>query len=164
MVTRRCYLDIETAGTAFGTCEITVIGLGYEHDEGIEVVQLVNPHITDVGLHKALAEVDVIYTYNGTRFDLPVIRRCLGVNPTDYTPHTDLMYDCWRHGLKGGLKAVERQLGIKRQTQGIDGQIAMRLWWAFVLHRDQDALDALLAYNREDVINLKTLRQILEVD
>ncbi|HEV57202.1 MAG TPA: exonuclease [Phycisphaerales bacterium] len=164
MGTRRCYLDIETAGTGFGSCQITVIGLGLEGPNGIEVIQLVGHHVTDLALHRVLDEAGRVYTYNGTRFDLPVIRRGLGVDVAGRVPHHDLMYDCWRCGLKGGLKAVERRLGIERQTQGIDGRMAMRLWWDYVLHDDHDALHTLLLYNREDVTNLALLRTRLGVD
>jgi hypothetical protein len=70
--------------------------------------------------------------------------------------HRDLLLDCWAHDLKGGLKNVERRLGIHRDTEGLDGLAAIRLWHA---HRrgDADALEVLLRYNREDVENLEIL-------
>lgn len=109
-----------------------------------------------------LEGVEQIYTYNGACFDLPVIRGHLGIDLADAFPHRDLMRDCWAHGLKGGLKAVERQLGIHRDTEGIDGWMAMKLWEA---HRggDAEALDLLLRYNREDVENLEVLARKLQV-
>ncbi len=73
----------------------------------------------------------------------------------------DLMYDCWRRGLYGGLKRVEEQLGILRRTQGIDGIEAMRLWHRYETYRDEEALKVLLEYNREDVVNLKLLDETL---
>ena len=75
--------------------------------------------------------------------------------------HRDLMFDCWRNNLKGGLKAVERQLGINRELKGVDGYEAVRLWWKYVDSFDLDALNTLLEYNREDVVNLKTLKEML---
>ncbi|MEK6661091.1 MAG: ribonuclease H-like domain-containing protein, partial [candidate division NC10 bacterium] len=69
----------------------------------------------------------------------------------------DLMYDCWRHGLFGGLKRVEEQLGITRRSKGIDGWDAMRLWSRYEDGGDREALEILLAYNRDDVLNLPVL-------
>jgi uncharacterized protein len=71
------------------------------------------------------------------------------------------MYDCWKQNLYGGLKRVEEQLGIERTSKGIDGLMAMRLWERFRLHGDGEALQALLAYNRDDVKNLFYLEACL---
>jgi uncharacterized protein YprB with RNaseH-like and TPR domain len=72
------------------------------------------------------------------------------------------MHDCWRNNLYGGFKAVERQLGISRRLRGIGGAEAVILWWRYQIHRDKKALDLLLEYNKEDVVNLMTLRGKLE--
>jgi uncharacterized protein YprB with RNaseH-like and TPR domain len=37
----------------------------------------------------------------------------------------------------------------------------VRLWWRYVDSFDLKALDTLLAYNREDVVNLKALKERL---
>jgi uncharacterized protein YprB with RNaseH-like and TPR domain len=71
------------------------------------------------------------------------------------------MYDCWKKNLYGGLKSVERQLGIPRVLTEVSGYEAVRLWWRYVDYFDLDALNTLLEYNREDVINLKTLKEKL---
>jgi uncharacterized protein YprB with RNaseH-like and TPR domain len=71
------------------------------------------------------------------------------------------MYDCWRHGLFGGLKRVEEQLGIARRSKGIDGWDAMRLWSRYEDGGDREALEILLAYNRDDVLNLPVLESRL---
>ena len=73
------------------------------------------------------------------------------------------MYDCWKHKLKGGLKAVERKLGIKRKLADVNGYMAVKLWWQYYNDNDREALDKLLLYNREDVTNLKKLRLKLGV-
>jgi uncharacterized protein YprB with RNaseH-like and TPR domain len=71
------------------------------------------------------------------------------------------MYDCWSCNLYGGFKAVEQQLGISRQSQGITGLDAVMLWWKYKCEGDQEALAKLLEYNKEDVMNLKVLRDKL---
>ena len=116
---------------------------------------------TPESLLEALAGVDIIYTYNGRRFDLPFIHARTGVNLEEKFAHCDLMYDCWRCNLRGGFKAVERQLGIPRKLAEVDGRAAVRLWWRYVDSFDLEALDTLLAYNKEDVVNLKALKDRL---
>ena len=145
------YLDIETSYEG----AITVIGLlGPRGD----FVQWVSPDIDPAGLLETLAGSETLYTYNGHRFDLPVIHRSLGLNLRQIFPCRDLMYDCWRRNLYGGLKAVERQLGITRCLPHLDGRDALRLWAAYVERGDEEALQVLLSYNREDVENLVLLR------
>jgi len=155
------FLDIETTGLTPFDCEITVIGIHICRGDDTELVQLVGRDVTAGGILEALRDVDVIYSYNGSRFDLPFIHSRLGINLVELFAHHDLMYDCWRNNLYGGLKAVERQLGINRELKGVDGFEAVRLWWKYVDSFDLDALNTLLQYNKEDVVNLKTLKDML---
>jgi hypothetical protein len=67
-----------------------------------------------------------------------------------------------RCDLKGGFKAVEQQLGIPRQLKGISGWDAVMLWWRYQYDDDRTALALLLQYNKEDVMNLKVLRERLD--
>lgn len=151
----KAYLDIETSFEG----AITVVGL-YATDRGL--IQLVDPHISDVTVWQALESVETICTYNGSRFDLPVIRRRLGLDLRAAFQTHDLMYTCWRHGLFGGLKRVEEQLRIPRRSKGIDGMEAMRLWSQYENEADNTALQSLLMYNGEDVLNLPVLEAQLE--
>jgi uncharacterized protein YprB with RNaseH-like and TPR domain len=128
-------------------------------DRGL--IQLVGGMVSDVSVWRALEGVETICTYNGSRFDLPVIRRRLGLDLAKEFRSHDLMYDCWRHGLFGGLKRVEEQLGIARRSKGIDGWDAMRLWSRYEDGGDREALEILLAYNRDDVLNLPVLESRL---
>ncbi|MEW6515804.1 MAG: ribonuclease H-like domain-containing protein [candidate division FCPU426 bacterium] len=138
------YLDIETSYRG----EITIVGL-YTPRRGTK--QLVGGEVTALNLLEALRDAEIIKTYNGDRFDLPVIQQRLGVDLKALLPHEDIMYRCWRHHLKGGLKAVERQLGLHRQSQGVDGLQAMALWADWQASGRRESLEILLQYNREDV-------------
>jgi len=160
MVTRG-YLDIETTGLGRDYAEITVIGLGIERGSTRRFHQLVGDEINTLRLVKLIRTVDTLYTYNGTRFDLPFIKAKLGIDLKDYTTHKDLMYQCWRHNLYGGLKKVETLLGITRKTRGADGWMAVRLWWDYVNNGNDSALALLLDYNKDDIWNLRILRQRL---
>jgi uncharacterized protein len=149
------YLDIETSFRG----EITVIGI---HRPGRSLVQLVGEDVKVVLLLEALLGTETLVTYNGARFDLPVIKRRLGVDLLSLYAHRDLMYACWKQGLKGGLKAVERQLGIARLSEGVDGVMAMQLWERWIQEKDAQALKILLQYNREDVVLLAQVEANLQ--
>ena len=155
------YLDIETTGLSYGASEITVVGIYLCRGEDTEFVQLVGRDITADAILEALEGADIIYTYNGSRFDLPFIHSQCGINLETLYHHRDLMFDCWGKKLYGGLKGVEKQLGVARQLPDMNGWEAVKLWWKYVDTFDLDALKKLCDYNKEDVVNLKTLRDIL---
>ena len=57
---------------------------------------------------------------------------------------------------------MERTLGLPRSLGDIDGLKAITLWYRYENSGDQDALRLLLDYNRQDVLNLRALKQALE--
>src|SRR5918911_2436795 len=146
----RAYLDIETTFSG----AISVIGI-YRPDWG--TIQLVGSGVRDLPLYEALDGVQTLVTFNGSSFDLPIIRRRLYADLKRDFEHCDLLYVCRRRGLRGGLKRVETLLGIERMTAGISGWDAPRLWHRYETIGDRAALRTLLDYNREDVVNLALL-------
>jgi len=150
----KAYLDIETSFSG----EITVIGI-YRPTKGF--VQLIRGEAGPDELIDFLEGSLAICTYNGSRFDLPVIKSKLGIDLiSDFESH-DLMYDCWSQNLYGGLKAVEKKLGIARNLNGLNGYDALILWERYQKLNDREALETLLEYNREDVLNLPLLEEQL---
>ncbi len=150
----KAYLDIET-------CEggrVTVVGI-YREDRGFR--QLVGGQITDVGVWQALEGVDTLCTFNGDRFDLPILERQTRLDLRSHFHSLDLLRECRRAGLKGGLKRLEQQFGIARTTRGLSGWDAMQLWARYEGQGDREALGILLEYNREDVMNLVQLERIV---
>ncbi|MBI5195335.1 MAG: ribonuclease H-like domain-containing protein [Nitrospirae bacterium] len=155
------YLDIETTGLSSNYNDLTVIGL-YLDDGGDEVIQLVGDEIGPSQLVKIIKKVDILYTYNGAQFDLPFIRKKLNVDITKHCRHEDLKYACWQKNLYGGMKEVERKLGIKRNLLGVDGWLAVQLWHKYQQSGCTRSLNILLEYNKEDVLNLKKIRNKLK--
>jgi len=160
----RAYLDIETTGFSKIHCDLTLVGIAIEKGQQLELVQPYGSAITAQALSEALYSVDEIYTYNGSRFDLPFIKAKLQLDINKDFKHRDLMYDCWKQQHRGGLKAVEQKLGIKRHLTDIDGYMAIKLWWDYVNNNNQAAFNTLLEYNKEDIVNLKALRKRLGVE
>jgi len=147
-----CFLDIETTGY-YG--DITVVGI-YDGNESHAFVRGFN--LDKELLQKTLAQFDMILTFNGSSFDLPVIRRFFGpVLPE--IPHIDLRHVCKRIGLVGGLKRIEEQLGIQRPeaVQGVTGADAVELWQRWKATGEKKHLETLVQYNEEDIVNLKPI-------
>ncbi|MFC1906366.1 ribonuclease H-like domain-containing protein [Chloroflexota bacterium] len=126
------YLDIETTGLYPWNSEITVIGIHFCNGSGIRTMQLVGNDITAQSILEAPHGVEVLYTYNGSRFDLLFIYTKLGINLAKSFRHQDLMYDCWNRNLYGGFNGVERQLGIERKLTEVNGYEAVKLWCRYV--------------------------------
>jgi hypothetical protein len=145
------YLDIETSGCNSWD-HITVIGLF----DGYDIRQFICGRNMDE-FPEAVSQCKMLVTFFGTGFDLPFIRRTFP-NLTLDQLHIDLCHMFRRIGLTGGLKRIEHSLGISRcpEADGLDGLDAVRLWNAY-RHGSEQALDTLLVYNKEDVVNMKTL-------
>jgi uncharacterized protein YprB with RNaseH-like and TPR domain len=149
---KTAYLDIETTGKDWPGLLVTVAGL-YDGQTMRQFVQGRNLH----EFPRALAEFDLLVTFNGTQFDLPVLKAYfpeLRLPPA----HVDLRFLMARLGYKGGLKKIEPRFGISRpqDVTGMDGYMAVLLWQRHQ-RGDRGALDLLLTYNREDVVNLEVL-------
>jgi hypothetical protein len=157
----RAYIDIETTGLNPRWHEITVVGVCLERGACHEVIQLYEDTLTRRRLLDTLEPAESLYSYNGAQFDLRFIRHRLRVDLARCLEHRDLMYHCHRHDLYGGLKAVERKLGIKRKLKDVDGFLAVQLWQEYRDEGSKRALRTFLTYNEEDVRNLILLRRKL---
>jgi uncharacterized protein YprB with RNaseH-like and TPR domain len=149
---KTAYLDIETTGTVWPGLWVTVVGLY----DGRNLHQFVQGYNLEE-FPQTLREFDLLVTFNGTQFDLPVLEAYfpqLSLPPA----HVDLRFLMARLGFKGGLKKIEPRFGIRRpeEVDGMDGYMAVLLWERYQ-RGDQGALDLLLTYNREDVVNLEVL-------
>lgn len=146
------YVDIETTGLSKSHDYITVIGV-YNGNRAKTFVHGIN--LDDVV--NELKRYEFIVTYNGASFDLPFIKKEYPELEFNQL-HVDLMYPLRKLGLKGGLKSIEKSLGIARSvdTVEISGFDAVVLWDRYQ-KGDDSALDLLLEYNREDIVNLETI-------
>lgn len=147
------YVDIETT-EYYG--DITVVGL-YNGDETITLVQGHNlcPHY----LKHILDKHKLLVTYNGSSFDIPILERFLGEKIC--MPHIDLRHVCAKIGLQAPLKVVEKILNIKRgdYVDGLAGEDAVSLWYLWKTTKKETYLEKLIAYNREDIVNLEPIAQ-----
>ncbi|APX95942.1 ribonuclease H-like domain-containing protein [Natronorubrum daqingense] len=150
-----CFLDIETTGLDASCNDVTTVSL---HQGGETKTFVQGRDLTSQRLETELEEAALLATFNGQRFDVPFLETCYDIDVT--TPHVDLMYPCKTLGLDGGLKAIERELGIDRDMPDLTGRDAVRLWHEYE-RGDDAALERLVEYNRADTRNMKPLMEIV---
>jgi uncharacterized protein YprB with RNaseH-like and TPR domain len=147
----RCaYLDIETTGMG-PSHYVTAIALY----DGRTVRSYVHGRNLD-DFARDVAAYRLLVTYNGKSFDFPFLARAMNCPLSQ--AHIDLRHVLASLDIRGGLKGCERQLGIERPgMEDLDGFAAVLLWHEHRRRRDERALETLLAYNVQDVLNLELL-------
>jgi len=151
----RLYLDVETDFSG----RVCVIGIARSKTE---FFQLYGEDVISQNLERIVCKGEVIVTFNGDRFDLPIIKRQLHIDLKTSHTNVDLCKIKRKMGIKGGLKDLERIFGIRRKTFKLSGKDAPFLWERYVGFGDRSALHLLLEYNREDVISLIDLEHHLK--
>src|SRR5262249_13997178 len=98
----------------------------------------------------------MLVTFFGTGFDLPFLRRAFKMEFPQI--HVDLCHLLKRLGYSGGLKQVEKKFGLRRsfEIDGLSGADAVHLWHAY-RRGNEEALQLLLEYNAQDVLNMEVL-------
>lgn len=149
------YLDIETTGLSYPAGRTTVVG-GHLPSEGTTLL-VRGQDLNAERVQGLFDRASCLVTFNGRRFDVPFLEREFGIDAGGI-PHVDLMYAFRRVDVRGGLKSIEKQLGLSREDEidGMEGYEAVRLWRRWE-RGDRDALDTLLRYNRADVLNMVPL-------
>jgi uncharacterized protein YprB with RNaseH-like and TPR domain len=150
------FLDIETSGLT-NYDAITMVGLF----DGISTKTMIKGiNFEPNALKEELKKYKLVVTFNGSSFDLPFIKkRHPELLPN--IPHLDLRHACAKVNLTGGLKEIEKTLGIRRSKiiERFYGGDAVTLWRMYRATGDKYYLNLLVEYNEEDVINLKTIAE-----
>jgi uncharacterized protein YprB with RNaseH-like and TPR domain len=153
---RTLYMDIETTGTSAYYGYVTMVGL---YRNGRLSTLIHGDSLSAARLQEELDQADLLVTFFGSTFDVPYLKAAFPDIRFD-VPHFDLCFAARRLGLQGGLKHIERELDIERDSDigALDGWEAVKLW-----HRwragDSRALDLLTRYNQADTQNLEALAE-----
>ncbi len=152
------YLDIETDGLSRDAL-VTVVTVHrkdrtYTLTEGFD--------LDSDSLSQALEGSKMLVTFNGSCFDVPVLKNSFPEVDFDI-PQYDLRFASRKVGYRGGLKPLEIELGIHRDEEilDVDGAMAVRLWHQWKRHSDEDALNILQEYNRADTVNLEYIAGVI---
>jgi len=149
------YLDIESTGLSTVFDSVTIVGL-YDGTRYSLFTQ--GDNLDEV--QRALAKYSVVVTFNGAGFDLRFLKNTF---PELVLPpiHIDLRWVSRRLGYTGGLKELERNLGISRKADVAEmGGFDATVLWAKYLRGDNSALEQLIEYNTADVVHLKAIMEI----
>jgi uncharacterized protein YprB with RNaseH-like and TPR domain len=148
-----CFFDIETTGLDQQRDSVTTVSF---HRDGDTTTLVRGDDLTADAVAAQLEDAQLLVTFNGKRFDVPFLETSFDLDLNQ--PHVDLMYTCKQLGYSGGLKQVEKDVGIERDRPDLSGRDAVRLWREHE-RGDDGALETLISYNRDDAVNLKELME-----
>ena len=168
---RILYLDTETTGLKGGAGTVAfLVGLGWLTDAGFELHQYVmRDYPEEKYLLQAVAETlrrfDVICSFNGRTFDVPLLRDRFLMNRMKPDcldlPHIDLLHIArrvWKLRLKrcnlGRLE--EAILGMPR-VDDLPGAEVPERYFRFLKTGDFSLLEDVLEHNAQDIASLCTL-------
>ncbi len=168
---RILYLDTETTGLGGGAGTVAFeVGLGWLEEDGFHVHQLL---MRDYPEERFLLEeiirtaerFDVICTFNGKTFDLPLLKNRFIMNRirTDCLdkPHIDLLHIArrvWKLRLRrcNLTNLEEALLGIPR-VDDLPGALVPERFFSYLKNGDFTLFDDVLAHNAQDIASLCTL-------
>jgi uncharacterized protein YprB with RNaseH-like and TPR domain len=169
------YVDTETTGLSGGSGTLAfVAAVARPVDCGLRVAQIflpqpgMEPAFLDA-LRNEIAAADVIATFNGASFDLPLLRTrwVMARMPGELTgtPHVDLLTlvrALYRHRLEScTLRVVEeRVLGYERDDP-IPSSLVPDAYFEYLRAGSLELLEPALEHNRLDVISLVHLHSRL---
>ncbi len=158
-----CFLDIETDGLSGMDSDITLIGI---YDNSTYKCFINGKNLEN--FEDEIIKYDIIITFNGCVFDLPVISRYFRTRYFKDIAHIDMKYVCNgfcgknEECFKGGLKSIEKKIGLYRppSIRELNGYDAAKLWHRYK-NGEKDCLKTLIEYNKYDVINLAKLSDFI---
>ncbi len=150
-IDKASYFDIETTGFSSQQSDISCIVCLHKG----ELHTFVRGKNLDDFLD-LLEDVDLLVSFNGTSFDVPFVINSFRI-PEIPCPHIDLRWISYHAQITGGLKFIEKKLGIERpeHLQEVDGFEAIYLWENWERYQDKASLDKLIQYCQYDVRSLE---------
>ena len=174
---RWIFLDTETTGLVGGSGTLAFLtGVGWISSQGFELQQFfLRDHGEESAALQSLASLleafDVLVTYNGKSFDIPLLETRYRLNrlpsPFSRLRHIDLLHSArrlWRLALEScRLKELEaRILGVERQGD-VDGALIPDLYFQFLRTKNLDPLQPVFYHNAIDVLSLACLTAVVPV-
>lgn len=168
---RILYLDTETTGFAGGAGTVAfLVGLGYLTDHGFAVQQyLMRDYPEEKFLLEKVAETlsrfDVICTFNGRSFDVPLLRDRLIMQKMSISvldkPHIDLLHMArrlWKLRLqKCNLSHLEEAILGHGRVDDLPGSEVPQRYFDYLKNGDFSLLIDVLTHNAQDIASLCTL-------
>lgn len=167
---RILYLDTETTGLGGSGTVAFLVGLGWLTDEGFEVHQfLMRDYPEEVYLLRHIAagldRFDVLCTFNGTSFDVPLLESRFLMNRMDRScldlPHLDLLHMCrriWKLRLgRCNLGRLEEVVLGRPREDDLPGSEVPQRYFSYLKTGQSSLLDDVLKHNAQDIVSLCVL-------
>jgi len=165
------YLDTETTGLAGSGTVAFLVGLGYLTDDGFEVHQfLMRDYDEETALLRhveaGLNRFDMICTFNGAAFDLPLLEGRLLMNRFRRDclvgkPHIDLLQAArriWKKRLgKCNLGRLEEMVLGSPRKDDLPGSEVPKRYFEYLKTRQECLLADILKHNAQDIASLCVL-------
>lgn len=166
------FLDTETSGLAGGTGTYAfLVGIGYQAETGFHLTQF---FMRDPGqetpllaaLDQWLAGFDVIVTFNGKSFDVPLLNTRFVMNgfttPFNRFEHVDVLQiarKLWRDRLPSrALGELEKEIvRFYRTTDDIPGWMIPQIYFDYLHNGDARPLSGIFYHNAIDILSLAAL-------
>ena len=168
---RILYLDTETTGLGGSGTVAFLVGMGYLTDSGFEVHQfLMRDYPEEPFLLKhvaaGLGKFDVLCTFNGTTFDVPLLESRFLMNRMDRDcltelPHLDLLHMCrrlWKLRLgRCNLGRLEEVILGKPRQDDLPGSEVPQRYFTYLKTKQISLLEDVLKHNAQDIASLCVL-------
>ncbi len=168
---RILYLDTETTGLGGSGTVAFLVGMGWLTDQGFEVHQfLMRDYPEEPFLLKhvaaGLGKFDVLCTFNGTTFDVPLLESRFLMNRMDRErllalPHLDLLHMCrrlWKLRLgRCNLGHLEEVILGKPRVDDLPGSEVPQRYFTYLKTKQMSLLDDILKHNAQDIASLCVL-------
>jgi uncharacterized protein YprB with RNaseH-like and TPR domain len=165
------WLDIETAG--FMGRPIFLVGMMRPRDDDVVITQLLAADYSQerallARCAQALAESQVLVTFNGKCFDVPMLRDRMAyhrVRETVELDHVDLLHLArrrWRGRLPDcRLQTLERRLCRRMRSGDIPSALIPQRYHEFVRTQDASLIAPVMRHNRLDLLTMAELSGML---
>ncbi len=167
---RILYLDTETTGLGGSGTVAFLVGMGYLTDRGFEVHQFLmrdydeEPYLlrhVEAGLNR----FDMICTFNGASFDVPLLEGRLLMNRMKRDcldkPHLDLLHTArrlWKMRLgRCNLGRLEALILGKPREDDLPGSEVPQRYFDYLKTRREELLQDILDHNAQDIASLCVL-------
>ena len=167
---RILYLDTETTGLGGSGTVAFLVGTGFLTDRGFEVHQfMIRDYPEEQFLLKHIAaglnKFDMLCTFNGKTFDIPLLQSRFLMNRMDPSPleipHIDLLQlarRLWRLRLgKCNLGRLEEVILGKPRTDDLPGSEVPQRFFSYLKTGQRSLLDDVLKHNVQDIASLCVL-------
>ena len=164
------YLDTETTGLGGSGTVAFLVGMGYLTDSGFEVHQFLLRDYPEEPFQlrhvaNGLGKFDVLCTFNGTTFDVPLLESRFLMNRMDRScldmPHLDLLHMCrrlWKLRLgRCNLGRLEEVILGQPRTDDIPGSEVPERYFTYLKTKRIELLEDVLKHNAQDIMSLCVL-------